>query len=154
MTMKKEMDLDKQYAIFDLDGTLADVSPREIWAIAGDWDEFNSRCIYDAPKDAMLALCNALYAYKGWGTIILTGRSDKWERDTLYWLKLVGVDYDGLIMRPEGNEDSDFEFKRIILNDLRARGVDIRMAFDDRDGCIDMFNEEGIWCFKAGESAY
>lgn len=146
---KKGLDQSKKYGIFDIDGTLSVLSEREVYAVAGLWDEFNKRCSHDKPNSAMVAICNAWSENtKKRGTIVLTGRSDKWISETRYWLTLWNVEYDVLIMRPEGDKRSDYVFKRDIVGNLRAAGVKITFAFDDRDSCKEMFEEEGITCFS------
>lgn len=149
-----KLELKNQYAIFDIDGTLSEIGEREIYAVAGDWDEFNKRCSHDKPNIAVLNMCNAWASIRGNGVIILTGRSDKWITETAYWLELWGVKYDLLVMRDEGDMDHDYEVKRKALESFQNMEVEISFAVDDRDSCVEMFREEGITCFSLGGSAY
>jgi hypothetical protein len=149
-----KIDKKKAYAIFDLDGTLAEIGERQIYAVAGEWDEFNSRCSHDKPRLGILAMCNAWATHPGNGVIILTGRSDKWIEKTLYWLELWQVKYDYLIMRDEGDHMPDFEMKKKALKGLIEEEVKIIFVVEDRDACVNMFREEGLICLKAGESVY
>ena len=155
MLMKgKGINPEKYYGIFDLDGTLTHLGDREIFAIAREWDEFNSRGKNDLPQITTTMIAKAWSRAKDCGSIVLTGRSDKWRKDTEYWLQLYHIPYDELIMRPEGNMESDYIFKRSVVHELQSNGIRIIFAFDDRESCIKMYREEGITCFPVDGGKY
>ena len=57
-----------------------------------------------------------------------------------------GLRWDLLVMRSRGDYAQVTEFKQSVVEDLRARGFDLRLAFEDDPQNHAMFQAEGIPC--------
>ena len=89
-----------EYAIFDLDHTLADSSGRDHLLKAGrldchglissmtkqDWEAYHANCHIDPVKREVLRMYNGVRATR-MRTIICTARPITFERQTIAWLK-------------------------------------------------------------------
>lgn len=85
--------------IFDLDGTLCDISHRLHFIENGnkDWDGFYAACPDDVPKPAIIEL-NGMCHDAGHKIIISSGRSENVRTETYNWLTFHGVYFDQLHM--------------------------------------------------------
>lgn len=130
-----------EQAIFDLDGTLSDNSHRE-HLISGDnkkWREYLKKAKEDSPVEIMIKKLNKLS--EKYEIVILTMRSDEVEAETKKWLKENNINYDKLIMLPEGRwSKKDHKFKQEKLEDLERPVI----AFDDNKKNCKMFKNNGI----------
>jgi len=138
-------------AIFDIDGVLADCTHRLhfIDRPTPDWESFFSAVDGDTPIHHNLKLMRAL-SDAGIYIALLTGRNERTRTLTNAWFAeaqcKLGEGYDDLLMRFAGDYRPDYVIKREMLNELRAKGLNVFMAFDDRQIVVDMFTEEGVPC--------
>lgn len=144
----------KGIAIIDLDGTLSDgthrlhLLPTKDLHLTESWSEFNGAAIGDSPIQNTIDVVNALWK-SGMGVIILTGRSDEVETDTMIWLDRYKVKYDYMIMRRASDNRKDTVIKE---EALRAIGLDnIVCAFDDSPNVIKHFRSLGITTYQVTE---
>ena len=141
----------KGIVIVDLDGTLSDgthrlhLLPTKALHLTESWSEFNGAAIGDSPIQNTIDVVNALWQ-SGMGVIILTGRSDEVETDTMIWLDRYGVKYDHLIMRRASDNRKDTVIKE---EELRKIGLDrIVAAWDDSPNVIAHFRGLGITTYQ------
>lgn len=137
----------RQQAIIDLDGTLSDNRHRHdlIQQEEKKWREYLIRCKEDSLVQKMFDKIEELS--ENYEIVILTMRSDEVKSETINWLEKHGVEYDRLIMLPEGRWDiKDCEFKYERLKELDSPV----MAFDDKETNCRMFLDEGLKVFKVG----
>lgn len=142
----------KDTVIFDLDGTLADLTPRlhlmptEDLHLTDSWSEFNKACADDLPIPDTIKICNAMHA-GGYEVIILTGRSSVAWRETEDWLKDNGVNYSFLVMRSHSDNRKDFIIKEEFLRD--TVGLEhIIAAWDDSPSVVAHFRSMGITTYQ------
>ncbi len=143
-------------AIFDLDGTLADINHRVHFVRHGNkrWDKFFAECVNDLPINSVIALNHYLTAPRKLGVfnnpkiIIVSGRSDEVRKESEDWLATHGIIYDQLIMRPAGDYTPDDKLKEAILDKLLAEGHEILFTVDDRQRVVDMWRRRGITCLQ------
>jgi len=166
--------------IFDLDGTLADVRHRrhhlnkpameiqccyehECTLCGGtggylqgekpDWDSWNSEMHLDGLVEGVYEM----YLYhkdQGHKIIICTGRFSTYSKVTIDWLEKNNIEPNILLMRPEGNYNSDYVVKKEMLDYLRAIGCNPHLAYDDRDSVVKMWRDQGLTCFQVAEGAF
>lgn len=156
-------------AIFDLDGTLADIEHRRklIPGPGGDWLPFHQACPFDKPIWPMIKLLRTLHFHHDWDLEIWTGRSDAVRHQTEQWItdhvfngaptwrfKANRVMHLPLKMRAHDDHRTDVELKQQWLNELRAEGSDVAMAFDDRARVVKMWRENGILCHAVAEGDF
>jgi hypothetical protein len=61
-------------------------------------------------------------------------------------LERYGLRWDLLVMRSRGDYDQVGRFKRAVVDDLRATGFDLRLAFEDDPSNRAMFEAAGVPC--------
>lgn len=137
----------KGVVIVDYDGTLSNGShrlhllPTKDLHLTKSWIEFNRAAKDDTPIMNTIAVVNGLWV-SGFTVIILTGRSDEVEADSVKWLKRHGVHYDYMIMRRHDDNRKDTIIKEEVL---RAIGLHrITCAFDDSPSVIPFFRSLGV----------
>lgn len=144
--------------IFDLDGTLADISHRLhfIRRPKGehpDWDGFFAACAEDKPLWPAISTLHALLK-SGSDVRIWTGRSAVVMNETVAWLqRVIGDEFDPdeleLCMRLDGDRRPDWALKKGWLESLpefdRRRLVAV---FEDRDSVVRMWRESGVTCYQ------
>lgn len=140
--------------IVDLDGTLSDgthrlhLLPTKDLHLTGSWSEFNRAAQHDAPIQDTIDIVNMLWK-AGMGVVILTGRSDEVETETILWLDRHKVKYDWMIMRRAEDNRKDTVIKEEVL---RAIGLQhITCAFDDSPNVIKHFRSLGITTYQVTE---
>ena len=136
--------------IFDLDGTIADISHRTHFVRGGnkDWESFFAGCVADTPNWPVV---RALEAHRAVGhhVEIWSARSDIVRHETEAWLEFAANIPPSLLtrMRSAGNNTPDVVLKRCWLNQLHeSERPDV--VYDDRQRVVDMWREEGIACFQ------
>ena len=152
------MNKDKKTVIFDLDGTLADITSRRTLSTKPngkmDWDIFFNpdNITLDLPNQPVIDMANMLFT-KGHTISILSGRSDVTFQATVDWLSKNGVDYDHLVMRPQNHLYlPDNDLKQMWLDSIGKDNV--AMVFDDRNQVVDMWRDNGLTCFQVAEGDF
>lgn len=146
---------DTVWVIFDLDGTLADVTHRVPLAEAKKWDEFNAACVRDTPRNAERRLATMVYLHAPNHRIaICTGRSEAVRKETEEWFVKNGIPYDELFMRPIDDHRPDIVLKKEMAFTVMTRGEGIIFVVEDRDKVVAMWRELGITCFQCQAGAY
>lgn len=143
-----------QCYIFDLDGTLADLSHRlhHIQKTPKDWDGFFADVHKDVGIGHMIAIYQTLT--RECGGVIVSGRNAVTREVTMRWLLDNGVSFDALYMRAAGDRRPDYLVKYDLLQQLKADGWEPVMAFDDRDQVVKMWRENGIPCAQVAEGDF
>lgn len=139
--------------IFDMDGTLADVSSIRHYLttfeatkrrIIKHFDRFHAESVNVPPHNHVV---NAAQVAKmlGHDVLIVTARKHMWRHHTAWFLAMHNIPSDALFMR--GNQDNrpDYEVKKEILSIIRKAWNPI-YAWDDNPSIIKLWTEEGISC--------
>lgn len=135
--------------IFDIDGTLADLSHRLhfIQQDKPDWDAFFAAVEGDTVIEHIAGLARIIYGSKPEMVVLfVSGRSDQCRTGTLRWLDRHDLECDGLYMRKVGDHRPDNIIKKESLVRIRADGYEPVMAFDDRDQVVKMWRDSGVPC--------
>ena len=141
--------------IFDLDGTLANCKHRLYWIQREikDWDSFFARCHEDKPIESAIKLLIRLSEYNR--VEIWSCRRADTLAQTSSWLYKHDIPPDLLThLRPEHNRVEDDLLKKRWLDDLRAVGGDVDIAFEDRQRVVDMWRESGVLCFQGAKGDF
>lgn len=126
-------------ALFDLDGTLALHTDRE-------WFEYD-KCETDRMCDMLGILFKSL-ANSMTYVIVLTGRPKQFEPHALRWMRQHGLEFDYLHMRPDGEINSNSEFKQRILTEEILPKFNVVAAFEDNPPVVQMLLDHGIPVFQ------
>ena len=146
--------MNKNTVIFDLDGTLADITARKELATKPngklDWDVFfdPSNIKLDVPNSPVVKLAQML-AEDGFTIIIFSGRSDKTKFTTRSWLSNNRIPFHKLVMRD--SKTNHFTPDDILKKDMLDKFADINDVFlvvDDRNKVVDMWRSLGLTVFQ------
>jgi predicted kinase len=132
--------------LVDIDGTVALMSGRSPFDM--------TRVGEDAPNPAVIAAVRAMHA-AGHGIVFCSGRDDSCRAETQAWLDLyVGVPYEALFMRAEGDSRKDAIVKREIFDrEIRDRWRVVGV-FDDRQQVVRMWRALGLTVFQVAEGDF
>ena len=142
-----------EIVIFDIDGTLADVSERihHVRKKPKNWNAFFQGMAQDKAIHSMVRLCNILYA-SGIYIILCSGRSEEHREQTAEWLARQGVNYHDLRLRKDKDRRSDTDVKREILATLdKGR---ILFVVEDRSRVVEMWRSEGLVCLQCAPGEF
>ena len=142
-----------EIVIFDIDGTLADVSERihHVRKKPKNWNAFFKGMAQDKAIQSMVRLCNILYA-SGLQIILCSGRSEEHRDQTVAWLAQHGVNYHDLLLRKDNDRRSDTEVKREILATLDK--TKILFVVEDRSRVVEMWRSEGLVCLQCAPGEF
>ena len=132
--------------VFDVDGVLSDAVGRQHFIERGrrNWDAFFDACGEDAVIAELARVLELLDP--ALQIVLLTGRPMRVQPQTLAWLERYGLRWDLLVMRDRGDYSQVTSFKRSVVHDLRAFGLDLRLALEDDPYNHAMYVAEGIPC--------
>lgn len=141
--------------IFDIDGTLADLSHRlpHIQKTPKDWDAFFGCVADDTPIEHTIKLAIDV-ALAGANIVYVSGRSDQCREATEDWLRRHALPEGKVYMRKQGDHRPDHQVKVELLAELRAEGHSPVMAFDDRNAVVKMWRELGIPCAQVADGDF
>ena len=142
--------------IFDVDGTLADISHRRHFVTNNkkNWAQFNAQMGEDVINPAVVELYCTLWDSQKYDIIIVTGRSEEFREVTEQWLAWKNIPFNRLIMRKARDNRQDSLIKQDILDALKAEGKDIVFAVDDRQQVVDMWRRNGVTCLQCDEGQF
>jgi len=146
--------------VFDLDGTLADVSSRrkELNSLLGkgvskskayNWFFSNEALSLDTPNKHITEIFRLLLVHSDKKLIVLSGRPWKQRDGSLNFIKnhitQKPVEF---YCRPYGeSKKTDYDFKKTWITNASRLGAPIDYAFDDQKVIVDLWRESGITCF-------
>lgn len=142
-----------EIVVFDIDGTLADVSARlhHIRHAPKNWKAFFAGMSEDKEVHAIVRLCNLVYD-AGVRVVLCSGRPDEYRRQTVDWLARAGVRYDELRLRRKGDRRSDKIAKREMLE-----GIDLAkvlLVVEDRASVVEMWRQLGLVCLQCAPGEF
>lgn len=137
----------EEIVIFDIDGTLADISERvhHVRRKPRNWKAFNAGMAQDKAIHSMVRLCNLLYD-AGIRIVLCSGRNEKNRPETVEWLSRQGVRYHELFLRKDDDFRSDAVIKREILQGLDKSKI--LFVVEDRSRVVEMWRSEGLVCLQ------
>lgn len=145
--------------VFDIDGTLADLSHR-IKYLEGekkDWESFYEKVDEDEVIEeiAQIFTTYIYWIHPSSRVICITGRPERTREATLKWFEeKIGCVPDELYMRKDHDWRPDVEIKKDWVKSLQERGYEIILAFEDRDRVVKMYRDLGIRCCQVADGAY
>lgn len=134
--------------VFDMDGTLVDVSSIKHLAEGGfknnNFDDFHQASITCPPIPWVLEHAQEAAKQK-YRVIQLTARQEKYRSSTSQWLTEHGVPSDAIYMRSNGDFRPDYDVKKDLLTHL-FQTYNIVKAFDDNPSIVRLWGEYQIPC--------
>ena len=137
----------EEIVIFDIDGTLADVSERihHVKKKPKNWNAFFQGIAQDKALHSMVRLCNILYA-SGIRILLCSGRNEEYRPQTVQWLAQQGVNSHELILRRDCDMRSDMVVKREMLVGIERSKI--LFVVEDRGRVVEMWRSEGLVCLQ------
>lgn len=145
--------------IFDIDGTLTDVTHRRHYLSGAKpaWGKFFDEMVNDPPLRDVCLLAELLgdHPLVNQGAIklfLFSGRPDSHREETEEQLLKFARSYflkaEALLMRAAGDYRADTIVKLEMLNGIKAQGYEPRLVIDDRPSVCDMWVKEGVTCLQ------
>lgn len=141
----------KDAVIFDMDGTLANVS--SIRHYLRRYDESKRRNVKDfnafhaesvnVPPHMHVVNAAQVAHMLGHAVLIVTARKHMWRDHTAWWLAMHGVPSDMLMMRGDHDNRADYEVKRDMLETI-SKAYHVIHAWDDNPSIIKLWREYNI----------
>ncbi|MDC1174334.1 HAD family acid phosphatase [Bacteriovoracaceae bacterium] len=149
MKESKKDNIKDKAIIVDIDGTLADVEHRVhfVQASPKDWKNFNQHIIHDKINPWCLEIIKK-FKKDQYKIILLTGRTDDFQKDTEEWLVKFNVPFDLLLMRSESDRREDFEIKKEIYQNNIEPKFDSLFVLEDRLSVVKMWRSLGLTCLQ------
>ena len=140
----------KKTVLFDIDGTIADISHRRgfLEGERPDWARFNDAMGDDTPNQPVVSLYKTLWQSGAFELILLSGRNERHRKLTEQWLTWNEIPFSHLLMRADNDSRADHLVKEEILDQLLAQGAEIAFTVDDRQQVVDMWRRRGITCLQ------
>ena len=144
--------------VVDLDGTLSNLRKRIQHAKNKEWEEFHLAAKDDQPHMDVLITIEAWSANKH-PIIVITGRNERYRGMTLQWFAKHGIAVDALLMRPDGNFDSDSAIKPQLLfmhfDGSRDKATDeVLVILEDRESMVETWRNLGFNCWEVRPGEY
>lgn len=138
--------------IFDLDGTLADLTHRRHFVMVKpkNWPAFFEGISEDTPIEPIARIARLMAL--GNRVIICSGRYEDLRESSEAWLKKHvwgengALYHDAMYMRANGDYRGDDIVKEELLDRILADGYKPELVFDDRDRVVKMWRARGIVC--------
>lgn len=133
----------KKVVVFDIDGTLTNSDHRKEHAENGDYDTFNSLCLKDTPYLVMIDIAKK-YKEAGFEIHAYSGRSSLYLESTIEYFKELGVEFDLIKTRAEGNLIPAKNLKGSwIQKNIINEGKELVCVFEDDDVVIGSLRNKG-----------
>lgn len=129
----------------DLDGTLALMGERSPF----DWHRVGEDRLNE-PVAEMVDLLGSRSRY----IVVLSGRDASCRVATEDWLNDNGVEWDVLLMRPEGDMRKDAVVKLELFREQIAPRYRVLGVLDDRDQVVEMWRSIGLFCAQVAPGAF
>ena len=142
-----------EVVVFDIDGTLADVSERlhHLRRKPKNWKAFFAAMAQDKAIRSMVRLCNVLHA-AGVQIMLCSGRPEQYRKETVTWLAREGVRYHELRLRRDGDRRSDTLAKQEMLAGIDRASV--LFIVEDRRGVVEMWRAQGFVCLQCAPGEF
>lgn len=132
--------------IFDMDGTLADVSSIRHYLKPNhrgkDFDRFHTESV-NVPPHSHVVNASQIANILGHSVLVVTARKHMWRHHTAWWLAMHGVPSDMLMMRGNTDQRQDYDVKKDMLDTI-SKAYHVIHAWDDNPNIIRLWKEHDI----------
>lgn len=137
--------MQKDAEIFDLDGTLCNVTSirHHVLKKHKDFKSFHSESVNCPPNEEVVRAARQAKE-NGRAVLVVTARSFDYVFHSMFWLNINDVPYDQIYMRAANDYRPDHEVKKDILDMIKADGYHPVGAWDDRAEIAEVWESAGI----------
>jgi|GEM_PF-235415 len=130
--------------VFDIDGTLVDVSSIQhlVEGQNRDFDRFHRESVDCPPYDQVLAIAQRLLR-ESLMVIAFSGRQEKYRSLTNYWCAIHSLPFNDLILRPNESQLKRIDFKHEAIINLSDQ-YKIIAIFDNDPELLSLWRSMGI----------
>lgn len=141
--------------IFDIDGTLADLTHRRHWVATKpkNWKAFFAGISADGVHQRVVDTVWDFYR-AGYVIILCSGRGEDHRVVTQDWLAKHDIPWGKLYMRKEKDYRADDIVKSELLDQILADGYDPSLVFDDRNRVVAMWRKRGYIVHQVAEGDF
>lgn len=146
----------KKYAIFDMDGTLADATARRhhLEKEPKDWESFFSELHADEPITELVQLYNELCSSNTYDVAIFTGRPERYKKMTEEWMAKHNMPLRPIYCRADNDERHDLVIKKEIYENFTSEGRKVAFIIEDRNSVVAMWREMGVVCLHCFDADF
>lgn len=146
----------KPFAIFDMDGTLADASARQhhVRGEVKDWETFFSEIDHDPVIQPVADLYRALCESPHYEVAIFTGRPKAHLERTVRWMEKNGLPLRPIYCREDEDERHDLIVKRELYEGLVREGRSVAFVVEDRNAVVKMWRDLGVLCLHCFDADF
>lgn len=149
-------------AIFDIDGTIADVTHRlplildpKVYGAKKQWTKFHEACEHDSKIEPVTKFLTTIanLDYEIW---LFTARPE-WTRElTAQWLRRHSIPYSRLRMRDDDDYSCDVDVKRHMYHhEIATAGeASVQFVVEDRTRVVEMWRSLGLICLQCAPGNY
>lgn len=138
--------------IYDLDGTVCDISHRQHHVLKSEGKKPNWRAFFsEMHKDKVNQVVADIiikYHNSGMATVACSGRPSDYRDKTIAWLESNFIPYKNLFMRPEKDSRHDYIIKEILLDFEILTRYRPFFVLDDRNQVVDLWRRRGLTCLQ------
>jgi phosphoglycolate phosphatase-like HAD superfamily hydrolase len=131
--------------IFDVDGTLADVSSIRHHVVGTrqkNFNAFHEQSVNVPPHPHVVQMAHDAKK-AGHDVIVVTARKAQWRPHTAMWLAQNNVPSDAMFMRADNDQRPDYDVKQDIYNKIN-KSWDVVHAVDDNPNVLRLWAEKNI----------
>jgi uncharacterized HAD superfamily protein len=131
--------------VFDIDGTLADVTHRRHWVSSKpkNWAAWDAGIPRDTVHEDIAWMLRNFHE-QGHKIILCSGRDSKHRDITVKWMANNSIPYHALYMRAEKDNRKDSIVKLELLFRIREEHGEPFLWVDDRDQVVEAVRAEGV----------
>ncbi|NUN06642.1 MAG: polynucleotide kinase [Bdellovibrio sp.] len=139
--------------LIDIDGTLANIDERRTEFLKNkNWDSFYSKI----SEDHLNVWCRQIIEKfrNDHKIILLTGRRESYEKETLAWLDKNNVFFDKLLFRGKDDFRPDEIVKQEIYENHIRGFFEVLFVVDDRSSVVKMWRSIGLLCLQCDDGNF
>jgi hypothetical protein len=110
----------------------------------GNWDPYFEAGNQDKPIWVMIEIVRFFCQHPVFTVMGITGRGERYRKQSLLWLWRNGVVLEELLMRPDGDLTPTADMKVKLIKDAVPDLSKIAVVFEDRSDCTEAFKKIGL----------